>query len=70
MCIYTVTLKIIMFLSLPKYYRVQIFLILFAYRHIKKHLGEQTLNANGSKDLKDVADGDNSKGNALKLCPL
>lgn len=31
-------------------------------RHIKKHLGEQTLNADGSKDLKDVADGDNSKG--------
>lgn len=31
-------------------------------RHIQKHLDEQTLNAEESKDLKDVADGDNSKG--------
>lgn len=31
-------------------------------RHIQKHLGEQTLDAEENKDLKDVADGDNAKG--------
>ena len=31
-------------------------------RHIQRHLGEQTLDAEQSKDLKDVANGDNAKG--------
>lgn len=31
-------------------------------RHIQRHLGEQTLDPEQSKDLKDVANGDNAKG--------
>lgn len=38
------------------------FLIPCICRHIQRHLGEQTLDAEQSKDLKDVADGDNAKG--------